>query len=412
MKAMLGLSIGWRFYRARQANGFIGFISMASTVGIALGVAVLIVLLSAMNGFEKALEDKFLAVVPQAELIGAEAPIANWSQIMTEANQIAGITASAPFVKIQGLIQKRSGFQGINLTGIDTKYESEVSDIAKYMSDVSWQALNTDSNNIVLGQSLLNKLGLKLGDSLSLYIPNQGGKGLAQARSLRFVVAGSFDFGGEIEQSLGYISMAYAQQVMELGNNVSGVRIRTDNVFAAPSLIRELGYQQTQYLYLSDWTRTQGHLYQDIQLVRMLMYLVLALVIAVACFNIVSTLVMAVRDKTSEIAILMTMGCRRFQIMSIFMVQGLMSGVIGTVIGGSIGVLLALNLSAISNGIESLFNVKLLASDIYFIDSLPSQLQWGDVNLVVAIALIMSFIATLYPAWRASKVLPATALNG
>ncbi|MGL4475897.1 MAG: FtsX-like permease family protein, partial [Shewanella sp.] len=307
---------------------------------------------------------------------------------------------------------KRSGFQGINLTGIDTKYESEVSDIAKYMSDVSWQALNTDSNNIVLGQSLLNKLGLKLGDSLSLYIPNQGGKGLAQARSLRFVVAGSFDFGGEIEQSLGYISMAYAQQVMELGNNVSGVRIRTDNVFAAPSLIRELGYQQTQYLYLSDWTRTQGHLYQDIQLVRMLMYLVLALVIAVACFNIVSTLVMAVRDKTSEIAILMTMGCRRFQIMSIFMVQGLMSGVIGTVIGGSVGVLLALNLSAISNGIESLFNVKLLASDIYFIDSLPSQLQWGDVNLVVAIALIMSFIATLYPAWRASKVLPATALNG
>ncbi|MBV7315517.1 lipoprotein-releasing ABC transporter permease subunit LolE [Shewanella sp. NIFS-20-20] len=412
MKAMLGLTIGWRFYRARQANGFIGFISMASTVGIALGVAVLIVLLSAMNGFEQALEDKFLAVVPQAELVGAETPIANWRQMMTEASQISGIAASAPFVRIQGLIQKQGGFQGVDLAGIDTQYEAEVSAIKHYMSAATWQALSVDTNHIVLGHSLLERLGLKVGDSVSLYIPNQDGQGLAKARSLRFVVAGSFNFGGEIEQNLGYIPMAYAQQVMNLGDSVSGVRIRTHDVFAAPALIRQLGYQQTQYLYLSDWTRTQGHLYQDIQLVRMLMYLVLALVIAVACFNIVSTLVMAVRDKTSEIAILMTMGCYRWQIMSIFMVQGLMSGVMGTVIGGVAGIILALNLSDLASGIESLLGMKLLDSDIYFIDSLPSQLQWSDVNLVVCLALVMSFIATLYPAWRASKVLPASALNG
>lgn len=199
---------------------------------------------------------------------------------------------------------------------------------------------------------------------------------------------------------------------MHLNGAATGVRIKVDDVFDAPRIIRDLGYTQKQYLYMNDWTRTQGHLYQDIQLVRMVMYIVLALVIAVACFNIVSTLVMAVRDKVSEIAILMTMGLQRLAIMLIFIVQGALNGLLGCTIGGAVGVAVALNLTAIADGIERLFGVTLLSGDIYFIDFLPSQLHIEDVVIVVTMAFIMSLIATIYPAFKASKTLPARALAG
>lgn len=416
MRALLAMWVGWRFYFARQSNRFISFISFASTAGIALGVAVLIVVLSAMNGFEKELEQRLLGVVSHGELIGVNEPIHEWQSIIDDANKVPGIVAAAPFVRMQGLVQKVGGFQGVTVLGIDVNHEAKVSNIKQFMSAESWQSLaQLGSNNIVLGKGLAKSLDLKVGQSLSLYMPNinsQSQNKIGAAKSYRFVVSGIFELGGELDMTTAYIPMQYAAKALKLGDSVSGVRIKVDDVFAAPRLIRDLGYSQQQYVYISDWTRTQGHLYQDIQLVRMVMYLVLALVIAVACFNIVSTLVMAVRDKQSEIAILLTMGMKKASIMLIFIVQGAFNGILGCAIGGVLGTVIALNLSAIARGIESLFGIQLLSADVYFIDFLPSQLKGGDVVTVIALAFVMSVIATLYPAWKASRTPPARALAG
>ncbi|QQX81945.1 lipoprotein-releasing ABC transporter permease subunit LolE [Shewanella sp. KX20019] len=416
MKSLLAMRIGWRFYLARQSNRFINFISFASTAGIALGVAVLIIALSAMNGFEKELEERLLGVVSHGELVGVNEPIHDWQAIVADADKVTGIVAAAPFVRMQGLVQKSGGFQGLTVLGINAAQEEKVSNISHFMSEQSWQSLQDESqNNIVLGKGLAKSLGVEVGQSISLYMPNnskQSKNKIAAAKSHRFVVSGTFELGGELDTTTAYVPMGYAAKLLKLEQGVSGVRIKVENVFEAPMLIRDLGFSQKQYVYISDWTRTQGHLYQDIQLVRMVMYLVLALVIAVACFNIVSTLVMAVRDKQSEIAILLTMGMKKTAVMLIFIVQGALNGILGCVIGSILGVSIALNLSDIAKGIESIFGVQLLSADVYFIDFLPSQLVANDVIMVVSLAFVMSLIATLYPAWKASQTPPATALAG
>ncbi|MBI1673803.1 lipoprotein-releasing ABC transporter permease subunit LolE [Shewanella sp. NKUCC01_JLK] len=415
MKGPLALSIGWRFYRARQSNSFISFISFASTAGIALGVAVLIIVLSAMNGFERELEQRLLGVVPQADIVGVDEPIVNWQSVAQGALQIEGIRGVAPFIRMQGLVQKPGGFQGLAVVGIDPKEETKVSTLSQFMSDASWQSLSQDENHIVLGESLLTKLGLEVGDTLALYVqdidPDAAGS-LRAAKSHRFVVSGTYHLGGELELTTAYIPLQYAAQILNMNNGVTGVRISVDKVFDAPVKVRELGYAQKQSVYISDWTRTQGHLYQDIQLVRTVMYLVLVLVIGVACFNIVSTLVMAVRDKASEIAILMTMGLSRLAVMGIFMVQGALNGLLGCGLGGIIGVSVALNLSAIASSVEQLLGIQLLSADVYFVDFLPSELHVSDAVLVIVMAFVMSLIATLYPAWKASQIAPAQALAG
>ncbi|MFT5704257.1 MAG: lipoprotein-releasing system permease protein [Shewanella sp.] len=417
MSQLLSIWIGWRFYMARQSNHLISFISFASTAGIALGVAVLIVVLSAMNGFESELENRMLGVVAHGELSGVNQSVNNWSAIVEDAKKVPGILAAAPFIRLQGLVQKTGGFQGLTVLGVDTLYEENVSNISQFMSPETWSKLAIkDKNSIVLGKGLANSLGLGVGDSLSLYMPNVNTdpttKRIGSAKSYRFTVVGVFELGGELDLSTAYVPMEYAASILNMGEQVSGVRIKTANVFEAPRLIRELGFSQDQYLYITDWTRTQGHLYQDIQLVRSVMYLVLALVIAVACFNIVSTLVMAVRDKQAEIAILLTMGMKRSGIMTIFIVQGALNGLLGCLLGGLFGVLIAENLSLIAKGIENIFGVQLLSADIYFIDFLPSELHLSDVGLVLLLAFVMSLISTLYPAWKASKTAPASALAG
>ncbi|WP_434937958.1 lipoprotein-releasing ABC transporter permease subunit LolE [Shewanella sp. HL-SH8] len=412
MSKWLPFLIGWRFYRARQNNGFIGFISFASTAGIALGVTVLIIVLSAMNGFEKELQTRLLGVISHGELVGVNEPIQDWLAIAETAKNIPQITGVAPFVRLQGLVQKPGGFQGIVVNGIDIEYEQQVSSIAQYMDTSAWQSLQGSDNHIVLGRSLLNKLQLKVGDTLAMYTPAANNNRLSAAKSHRFVVSGVYDLGGEIEASQAYVPLKYLSELLNMGDGVSGIRLQVDNVFSAPSVTRDLGYAQEQYLYLNDWTRTQGHLYQDIQLVRMVMYLVLALVIAVACFNIVSALVMTVRDKASEVAILMTMGLKRSAVMAIFIMQGGLNGLLGCSIGGVLGMLIAVNLSAIAKGFESILGIQLLDSDIYFIDFLPSQLQTHDVLFVVFIGLVMSLLATIYPAWKATQIAPAAALAG
>ncbi|ACJ28530.1 Conserved hypothetical protein [Shewanella piezotolerans WP3] len=369
-----------------------------------------------MNGFEEELENRLLGVVSHGELAGVNEPIQNWPSIIADANKVPGIVAAAPFVRMQGLIQKPGGFQGLTVLGIDGELEGKVSNIRDFMSEQSWNSLQDESkNNIVLGKGLADSLDVAVGQSISLYMPNnskQAQNKIAAAKSQRFVVSGIFKLGGELDTTTAYVPMAFAADLLKLGQGVSGIRIKASNVFQAPMLIRDLGFSQQQYVYITDWTRTQGHLYQDIQLVRMVMYLVLALVIAVACFNIVSTLVMAVRDKQSEIAILLTMGMKKSAVMLIFIVQGALNGILGCVIGSVLGVTVALNLSDIAAGIESVLGIQLLSADVYFIDFLPSQLVATDVMMVVSLAFVMSLIATLYPAWKASQTPPASALAG
>ncbi|MCL1113168.1 lipoprotein-releasing ABC transporter permease subunit LolE [Shewanella basaltis] len=412
MSKWLPLTIGWRFFRAKQSNSFIGFISFASTAGIALGVGVLIVLLSTMNGFERELQQRLLGIASHGELVGVNDPIADWHVIANSAQNLPQITGVAPFIRLQGLVQKPGGFQGIVVSGIDINYEADVSSIQQYMPAPAWQSLQGNQNNIVLGRSLFNALQLKVGDTLAMFTPDSNNSQLTSAKSHRFVVSGVYDVGGEIESTQAYVPIDYLADILGLGKGVSGVRIQVADVLNAAAVTRDLGFAQEQYLYINDWTRSQGHVYQDIQLVRLVMYLVLALVIAVACFNIVSTLVMAVRDKASEIAILMTMGLGRGAIMTIFILQGALNGVMGCTLGGILGVILAYNLSAIAQGLEQLFGFQLLASDIYFIDFLPSELHTQDVLVVLIMGLVMSLLATIYPAWKATKIAPATALAG
>jgi lipoprotein-releasing system permease protein len=354
-------------------------------------------------------------VISQADVVGVNEPIADWRAVEQTALQIEGVTAAAPFIRMQGLVQKPGGFQGLAVVGIDPEQEAKVSTLSQFMNPETWQSLSEDDNHIVLGESLLKKLGLEVGDTLALYVqdldPEHAGS-LRAAKSHRFVVSGVYRLGGELELTTAYIPMRYAANILNLHQGVTGVRISVAQVFDAPAKIRELGYALNQSVYISDWTRTQGHLYQDIQLVRTIMYLVLVLVIGVACFNIVSTLVMAVRDKASEIAILMTMGLSRLSVMGIFMVQGALNGLVGCALGGMIGIATAINLSAIARSIEQLFGIQLLSADVYFVDFLPSELHMSDACLVIATAFVMSLIATLYPAWKASQIGPAQALAG
>ena len=250
MRSLLAMWIGWRFYLARQSNRFINFISFASTAGIALGVTVLIIVLSAMNGIEKELDQRLLGVVSHGELIGVNEPIHDWQNIVNDANQIPGIVAAAPFVRMQGLVQKVGGFQGLTVLGIDINNEANVSNIKQFMSEQSWQSLGEqETNNIVLGRGLAKSLDLKVGQTLSLYMPNVNAQSqgkIAAAKSHRFIVSGIFELGGELDMSTAYIPMQHAAKTLNLGGSVSGVRIKVDDVFAAPRLIRDLGYSQQQ----------------------------------------------------------------------------------------------------------------------------------------------------------------------
>ncbi|GLS84166.1 lipoprotein-releasing ABC transporter permease subunit LolE [Paraferrimonas haliotis] len=407
----LAWRIGWRFFRARQQNRFIGFISMSSTIGIALGAMVLIVLLSAMNGFEKELKQRYMGVVPHAELRGAEEPLRDWRGIIETADGMDGIVAAAPVINLQGLTQHQQGFTSIQLHGITPSFEAKASNIKQYMASEAWNSLAERTDNIVLGAGLAEQLGVQVGQQLMVYVPNQQSNTGLKPISARFTISGVFKVGGEMDFQSAYINRRHAADLLGLGDQATSIKIRTDNLFEAPRLIRDLGYSLSQYLFISDWTRTQGHLYGDIQLVRLIMYLVLFLVIAVACFNIVSTLVMAVRDKQSEIAILATMGLNRSALIQVFMVQGAINGTIGTLIGVTAGCLLAHNLSQIVVAIEAAFGISIFSGSVYFIDFLPSELMLHDVILVTVVALVMSLLATLYPAWQASKVAPAQALS-
>jgi len=411
----LSLFLGLRYVRSRHGNGFSSFISASSTIGIALGVMVLIVVLSAMNGFERELAQRLLSVVPHAEIIGVNEPIDDWRESIEQIEMNPYVTSAAPVIKLTGMMQQGQSLKGVEIRGVDIELEQKVSTITDYMSVGSWQALEQD-NGVIIGIGVAKKLGVGLGDKIQILLPRPN----TQANIRQFPaplkrnleVVGLFKFGGTIDDTLAYISMAQAADIMAYdARQAQGIRLAVTNVFMAPQIARDVAYSFDHYVYIYDWTRTQGHLFNDIQLVRMVMFIVLVLVIAVASFNIVSTLIMAVNEKKGDIAILKTMGAKPSVIMGSFMIQGLVNGVLGSLVGTLGGIYLALNLTEIIRSVENFLGVKFLSADVYFIDFLPTQLHRPDVVVTVIVALVLSLMATLYPAWRATKIDPAQVLG-
>lgn len=400
-----------RYRSTRHTSGFIRFISASSTIGIALGVAILILALSVMNGFEQALEQRLLSVIPHVELEAVEGQINQWPEKVARMSETAGVVAGAPYVKANGMLRSGSQIKAVQLRGISVEYEQNISRVGDYVKSGSLAPLNPEQ--LVLGSGIAEALALKVGDSVQLMLPRFSADGRLASYSNRVLtVSGIVTVGGQLDYSQAWLDIAALAAYLDMPEgSVQGLAFKIDDVFAAPVIGRQLGQLSEDYVYLLDWFRTQGHVYQDIQMVRAILYLVLALVIAVACFNIVATLVMAVREKEGDIAILLTMGMQPRSLISVFMLLGWLNGVIGTFIGAVAGVLLASFIEPIFAFVTQLLGKSLLDPSIYFIDFVPSLLQWQDVLVTVLLALGLSLLSTLYPAFRAARVQPAQILG-
>ena len=406
--------IGVRYTRARRRSLFVSFISLTSIIGLALGVLVMIVVLSVMNGFDREMRDRVLGMVPHATL-DSTTPIKDWRTIGEGLLRHPQVAAIAPFTQMQGLLTNNGQVQKVLVNAIDPAEEAKVSIIGNYFREGSLDSLKAGGFGILIGDLAAKKLGLAIGDKVTFVAPEVAVTPAGMfPRMKRFTVVGIFHVGaGEID---GHVVMTHVQDAGRLlrlkSGEVQGIRLKLHDLFQAPQVAWELAtLLREQDFYARDWTRTHGNLYQAIRMEKTMIGLLLLLIVAVAAFNIISTLVMVVTDKKADIAILRTLGATPRQIMATFMVQGSVIGVVGTLVGGVLGVLAALNVSAAIKGLESLLGIQFLNSEVYFIDYLPSQVLGSDVALVCGAALVLSFLATLYPAWRAARTQPAEALR-
>lgn len=412
MFSSLPLMIGRRFSKAKQRNKMVSFISLSSTIGIAVGVAVIIIGLSAMNGFERELQSRVLSVIPHAELEGVRGPVADWRKVVSQVTTHPNVVAAAPYVKFTGLVERGDQLKAIEVRAVEPDYEQAVSSMAQFIEAAAWQAFTPGKNQVILGRGVANEIDAKVGDYATLLIPQVGNTSKVQApKRVRVQVVGFLTLNGQIDHNVALVPLADGQQYTALGDGVTGIALRTNDVLNAQSIVRDVGQKIDIYVYLRSWKQKFGFLYRDIQLVRTIMYLVMVLVIGVACFNIVSTLMMSVKDRAAEIAILRTMGASDRLVRRIFVWQGVFSGVLGSVLGSVVGVLVALNLTTIIKGLENLLDHQFLSGDIYFVDFLPTQLRYEDVLIVSGTAIILSILATWYPALRASKLQPAAVLS-
>lgn len=407
------LLIGLRFSRGRRRSGMVSLISVISTLGIALGVAVLIVGLSAMNGFERELKDRVLAVVPHGEVRPVNQPFNDWPAVLGRVEKVPGIVAAAPYVEFNGLIENGAKLRAIKIKGVDPQQEGRISAVPQFIQGDAWQTFKSDEQQLILGKGVADAIGVKLGDWVTIMIPNSDAEmKLLQPKRIRLQVHGILQLSGQLDHSLAMIPLSDAQQYQEMGSSVTGIDIKVNDVFAAQKLVRDAGEAAESYVYISSWIGTYGYMYRDIQMVRAIMYMAMVLVIGVACFNIVSTLVMAVKDKSSDIAVLRTLGAKDGLIRAVFIWYGLLAGLVGSVCGVVVGVIAAFELTHIINVLQKLTGHQFLSGDIYFIDFLPSEVHWLDVTGVLATALVLSLLASWYPARRASRIDPARVLSG
>ena len=405
--------VGLRYTRAKRRNHFISFISATSMAGIVLGVAALIVVLSVMNGFQKELRTRILGVASHVQISGADNRLRDWRGL---ASMVAGephVVASAPFVNAQAMITAGEAVRGSVVRGIVPELEDKVADISRHMRAGSLSSLKGGQFGIVLGSELARALGVLPNDKVALIAP----QGLVTPagvlpRLKQFTVVGIFEVGMyEYDAGLALVNLEDAQKLYQMGDAVSGLRLRLDDLFEARAVASDLMSRLDRDLYATDWTRSHANFFRAVEIEKRVMFIILTLIVAVAAFNIVSTLVMLVTDKQADIAILRTVGASPGSIVQIFMVQGALIGVIGTAAGVLLGVLLAFNVDTVVPFIEHLLGFKFLAKDVYYISELPSDVQSGDVIMIAVVSLVLSFIATLYPSWRASRVNPAEALR-
>ncbi len=407
------LLIGLRYTRAKRRNHFISFISMISMLGIALGVAALIVVLSVMNGFQKELRTRILGVASHIQITGMSGELDNWPEIARQAGQHPAVRAAAPFVQSQGMFTVEGDVKGALIRGILPDQEETVADFRKTIVSGSLDDLRPGEFGVILGSDLARSLRVFTGDKVTLIAP-QGTVTPAGVvpRVRSFRVVGIFEVGMyEYDAGLALIHLADAQRLYQLGERVSGVRLKVEDLFAAPRIARELAGLINADAYLQDWTKSHANFFRAVQIEKTMMFIILSLIVAVAAFNLVSTLVMAVTDKQADIAILRTLGARPASIMAVFVVQGALVGFVGLGLGVLGGVALALNIDVVVPALERLLGIHFLAKDVYYISDLPSDLQWGDVWGVTVIAFVLSLLATLYPSWRAARVNPAEALR-
>jgi lipoprotein-releasing system permease protein len=408
------LFIGLRYTRAKKRNHFISFISLISLMGITLGMTALITVMSVMNGFQKEVRTRILGVASHVQIGSMHGNLSHWQQTAEEAVRHPDVEAAAPYVAAQGMLSHNQVVQGVLVRGILPAMEDKVADFAETMVSGELDHLAPGEFGIVIGMELARAMGTFVGDKIVLISPQgQTTPAGILPRLKQFTVVGIFEVGHfEYDSGLVLIHMFDAQKLYRMENDdVSGVRLKLKDLFQAPKVVQELPAMLTIDSYISDWTKQHANYFRAIQIEKRMLSLILALIIAVAAFNIVSTLVMAVTDKESDIAILRTLGASPRSIMKIFIVQGTFIGVFGTVLGVAGGMLLAYNVGEVVAFIEGLFNVQFLSREIYYISTIPTDPQMADITTVAATSFILSLLATIYPSYRASKVNPAEALR-
>ena len=408
--------ISWRYQRGKQKNPLVALIAKFSAIGIALGVAVLIVGLSAMNGFERELNQRILAVVPHAEILSApnatDPTIHHWLNLEKRLQQNAQIKGISPFVSFTALVENGSKLKVVQVKGIEKQAEDRVSSLGNFVQEQGWDKFGKEGG-LVLGSGIARELDVKAGDWVTLLISQQNGdEQLAQPTRERVQVTAILRLDGQLDYSYALLPLAHAQEFLTYKpDQITGVELKLDDPFSVKNLDLSMLNDYPQMLYIQNWIGKFGYMYRDIQLIRTVMYIAMVLVIGVACFNIVSTLIMAVKDKQGDIAIMRTLGANNAFIKRIFIWYGLQAGMKGCLIGIVLGIILALNLTTFIQGIEWVIGKKLLSGDVYFVDFLPSELHWLDVLMVLVAALVLSLIASLYPASRAAKLQPAQVLS-
>lgn len=405
--------IGTRYVRSRSNNSFVSLISAISMLGIAIAVTVLIVVMSVVNGFERELKDRLLAMTAHASIEGVHGTLESFEGLVDSAMNNPRVTAAAPYVDGQALLVFEKQLSGAQLRGIDPQMEEAVSGIGRVMQSGTLGDLETGEFNIVLGIELAEVMQASVGDKVTITLAEgRVTPAGVMPRTKRFTVSGIYRVGMyEFDRRLAFINIGDAQKLYRLGENVSGVRLAVTDIYEAPAIVREVAVDNGELVLVSDWTRRHVNFFRSIQITKSILFVILLMVIAVAAFNIVSTLVMVVKDKQSDIAILRTIGARPLSILKVFITQGSIVGIVGTLAGVCLGVLLALNLESIIGFFESVFGIKFLAADVYFISDLPSDLHAADVVLVAVIALALALISTIYPAWVAARTAPAEALR-
>jgi lipoprotein-releasing system permease protein len=407
------LFIGLRYTRARKRSRFISLISLVSVIGIALGITVLITVLSVMNGFQREVRTRILGVASHVQITGADNTLADWRSVAERAARNAEVVAAAPYVSAQGLLSSGGAVRGAFIRGVVPEAEERVADLAQHMKSGSLGALKAGEFSVVLGVELARALGAAVGDKVVLIAPQgQVTPAGILPRLRQFTVVGIFAVDHyEYDSGLALLHIEDAQKLYRMGESVSGVRLKLRDLFRSGAVSMELSRALGHDIYITDWTRLNANFFRAVDIEKRMMFFIVFLIIAVAAFNIVSSLFMAVKDKQADIAILRTLGASPGSIMKIFLIQGTLVGTLGTVAGVVCGVALAVNVDVVVPFIESLLGFKFLAKDVYQISDLPSELRAADVLVTALFSFVVSMLATIYPSWRAAKINPAEALR-